>query len=599
MTMQTFLDGKVTLFHGDCLEVLRTLPDESVDSVVTDPPAGISFMGRAWDHHKGGRDQWIAWMQEVAVEVLRVCKPGAHALVWALPRTSHWTATAWENAGWSVRDRIVFAFGSGFPKSYDVSAAIDKAAGAEREIVGPKVYADGHVQTYTTVQSNFAPGHQFRWGDEHYSWDELPDAAKAFHLSKSATTMETSPATPEAVRWAGWGTALKPAVEDWHWFEKPLKAVAPSLSPAVEDWWLLRKPLSELGVAANVLKHGTGALNIDGCRVEASADYHELSVTQGGDHFSIGSAEKTRGTTFKPASGRWPANLIHDGSEEVIAAFPERDGGAFPATQSSHDASSYSVAKGKIAPPRAMGDSGSAARFFYSAKADSDDRLGSKHPTVKPVDLLQYLVRLVTPKRTFEVVCRTCDNPHHGAQTLPQDLSELSRGVPNDAQERDVLFDGVPIGKGEETSRSVPCLCEDGQSASRDLLLPKLPSERPEGDGSIAFEAMQTMRCGIPAEPRREAFATVLRDGVCRKSERIGAQEAESDDGARILSSLASRASDGEQEWLRDGAPSSHGGASGPLVKQERSCSPSQRQEDGQPNRELACDAEEGARPAS
>ena len=214
MTMRTFLDGKVTLAHGDCLTVLRTLPDESVDSCVTDPPAGIYFMNCVWDHHKGGRDQWIAWMQEVAVEVLRVCKPGAHALVWALPRTSHWTATAWENAGWSVRDRVVFAFGSGFPKGQSIDKAIDKAAGAEREVVGAKVYAGGHVQTYTTIQSNFAPGQQFRWGDQHYSWSDLPEAAKQFHLSKSATTMETAPSTPEAQRWQGWNVALKPAVEE-------------------------------------------------------------------------------------------------------------------------------------------------------------------------------------------------------------------------------------------------------------------------------------------------------------------------------------------------------------------------------------------------
>jgi tRNA G10 N-methylase Trm11 len=120
------------LYRGDCLEVMRGLAPDSVHAIVTDPPAGIAFMGKDWDSDKGGRDQWVAWMQGVAEEAMRVLKPGGHALVWALPRTSHWTATAWENAGFEVRDRVAHVFGSGFPKSLDVSRAIDKAAGAER-----------------------------------------------------------------------------------------------------------------------------------------------------------------------------------------------------------------------------------------------------------------------------------------------------------------------------------------------------------------------------------------------------------------------------------------------------------------------------------
>ncbi len=124
--------NNITLHRGDCLEVLRTIPDASIDAVVTDPPAGISFMGRAWDHHKGGRDSWVSWMRDVAAECLRVLKPGAHALVWALPRTSHWTATAWENAGFEVRDCVNHVFGNGFPKSLDLSKAIDKHLGEER-----------------------------------------------------------------------------------------------------------------------------------------------------------------------------------------------------------------------------------------------------------------------------------------------------------------------------------------------------------------------------------------------------------------------------------------------------------------------------------
>ena len=126
----------VSIIHGDCLEILPTLEADSFHACVTDPPAGIAFMGRDWDSDKGGRRQWVAWMTRVAGECWRVCKPGAHALVWSLPRTSHWTGWAWEDAGWVPRDCVYHLFGSGFPKSLDVSKALDRAAGAEREVVG-------------------------------------------------------------------------------------------------------------------------------------------------------------------------------------------------------------------------------------------------------------------------------------------------------------------------------------------------------------------------------------------------------------------------------------------------------------------------------
>lgn len=128
---------------GDCLEILKSHTENHFDSLVTDPPAGISFMGKEWDGDKGGRDSWIQWMTEVMKECLRVMKPGAHGLVWALPRTSHWTATALENAGFEVRDIITHLFGTGFPKSHDISKGIDKANGAERETyLKPIAYPD-------------------------------------------------------------------------------------------------------------------------------------------------------------------------------------------------------------------------------------------------------------------------------------------------------------------------------------------------------------------------------------------------------------------------------------------------------------------------
>lgn len=163
--------------NGDCLEQLKSIPDNCVDSLVTDPPAGISFMGKAWDDDKGGRKQWVAWMTEVMSECLRVMKPGAHGLVWALPRTSHWTATALEDAGFEVRDVVTHLFGSGFPKSMDVSKAIDKSAGLER----PRI--PGGQGGVNTVLGARKPG--------------------------------------EARQWQGWGTALKPASEHWILVRKP------------------------------------------------------------------------------------------------------------------------------------------------------------------------------------------------------------------------------------------------------------------------------------------------------------------------------------------------------------------------------------------
>jgi hypothetical protein len=178
---------------GDNLPILKTLADNSVDAIVTDPPAGIGFMGKEWDKDKGGRDKWIEWMSEVAAECLRVIKPGGHALVWALPRTSHWTATAWEDAGWEPRDRICHIFGSGFPKSANISKQIDRMAGAEREVVGSSHRSStGRAQQ---GQGGYAFGEEF-------------------------TT--TAPATDAAKQWDGWGTALKPAYEMWMVMRKPV-----------------------------------------------------------------------------------------------------------------------------------------------------------------------------------------------------------------------------------------------------------------------------------------------------------------------------------------------------------------------------------------
>lgn len=323
---ESFLDGRVTLHPGDCLEVLARLEECSIDSVVCDPPyhltsivkrfgsekaapaksgktgaykrASAGFMGKQWD----GGD--VAFRPETWAAVYRVLKPGGHLVAFSGTRTYHNMATAISDAGFEIRDQLAWVYGSGFPKSHNI-------------------------------------------GD-------------------------------------GWGTALKPA---W------------------EPICLARKPLIGT-VAENVRVHGTGAINVDGCRVEAEAGWQEWVKktarpnTAGQEH--IGDVMNRPGSPTVNVSplGRWPANIIHDGSDEVVGAFPESNSPAPYERQSAASNEIYGEGAGckdvgYIGNGR--GDAGSAARFFYTAKADDYDRIGSKHPTVKPVDLMQWLVRLVTP----------------------------------------------------------------------------------------------------------------------------------------------------------------------------------------------------------
>lgn len=335
------------LYCGDCLEVLRTLPDNSVDSIVTDPPYGLAFMGKKWDYDVPSMDIWL--------ECFRVLKPGGHLLAFAGTRTQHRMAVRIEDAGFEIRDMLAWIYGSGFPKSLDIGKAVDKLQGNERKIIGEKILggikrarpdnADGHSNPYTSGQSI------------------------------GIDTIGTSP-------WEGWGTALKPAFE-------PITVA--------------RKPISEKTVAANVLKHGTGGINIDGCRVE-TPDMEELEkarcnfeknqthkMTNTGQNFLMSKELKaTHGV------GRFPANIIHDGSDEVLELFPETKSGLM---KQHIEGGNFNVFSKQY--PRdveTIGDSGSAARFFYCAKASKAERGDSNHhPTVKPIALMRYLIRLVTP----------------------------------------------------------------------------------------------------------------------------------------------------------------------------------------------------------
>jgi site-specific DNA-methyltransferase (adenine-specific) len=368
--------GNAELWQGDCLDVLRTLPDCSVDSIVTDPPYGLKFMGKRWDYDVPSVEVWA--------ECLRVLKPGAHLLAFAGTRTQHRMAVRIEDAGFEIRDMIAWVYGSGFPKSLDVSKAIDKAAGAERETKRVR---------YSPQQLNCKDGQNER------PW--MKAAAEAgFHELPG-----DEPATDAARQWAGWGTALKPALE-------PITVA--------------RKPLSGT-VAATVLEHGTGALNVDGCRVGTeTAGWNGLGETPRNVYMGGWSADGIA----RPTIGRWPANLIHDGSDEVVGVFPQTTSGALsPYTENHENRSSYGMAREKTF--RQEANSGSAARFFYCAKASKPDRdeglegfsqtklnmsggrkvntskggdgirenrpRANNHPTVKPTDLMRYLCRLVTP----------------------------------------------------------------------------------------------------------------------------------------------------------------------------------------------------------
>ena len=260
--------GDATLHCDDCLTTLKKLEPDSVDALVCDPPAGISFMGKDWDDDKGGAKQWINWMAEVMAECLRVLKPGAHGLVWAIPRTSHWTATALEESGFEIRDVVTHLFGSGFPKSLNISKAIDKAAGVERVANIPNPHFSDRKML----------------GTQHIKMGGLN--AQPEFLS--------SPATPEAKQWDGWGTALK---------------------PASEHWVLVRKPLEEKTVAANVLKHGTGGINIDGCRIglDQNANLsatHNCKTKQSGNTVTLNLPGHSQ--PEYNSQGRFPANLVLD-----------------------------------------------------------------------------------------------------------------------------------------------------------------------------------------------------------------------------------------------------------------------------------------------
>ena len=544
------------ILRGDCLEVLRAMPDASVDAIVTDPPYGISFMGKAWDHDGPRVDVWT--------EALRVLKPGGHLVAFAGTRTQHRMASSIEDAGFEIRDMIAWVHGSGLPKSLNVSKAIDK--GAEREVVGSrKLHGTGRIKGGQGGATSGNPGALYATKELR---DDLPLPA---------------PATDAARQWSGWGTSLKPALEtitvaakpcspeqDRHaisstllrlearlWLLSPAIAAAKSsplsqrehaaacviaqwsadeitntraalcgqmdtslfesattsslnivsswrltlseswddgststiatgssttidlktlrfslsqitpssiiqacslpggfhanastaerysnaafsllrsirtlsatepamlqvqaerlgagVTPNLDPCIMARKPLIGT-VARNVLEHGTGAINVDGCRIQCEAWTRPGSNAVGGVYGDFASDSARTGHD----AGRWPANVMHDGSDEVLEHFPESKSGANPTRRGGLGYGSGAKGQDACEAPRGA-ESGSAARFFFEAKHSEDDAKdspsasrfkycakasrkergeGNKHPTVKPVALMRWLVRLITP----------------------------------------------------------------------------------------------------------------------------------------------------------------------------------------------------------
>ena len=332
----------VKLLNGDCLEQMKQLPDNSVDSIVTDPPYGISFMAKKWDYDVPKVEVWK--------EAMRVLKHGGHALIACGTRTQHRMVVNIEDAGFEIRDVVSWIYGSGFPKSLNISKAIDKAAGVE-------------------FASKPAEGVGFM----------NAEGKGGYNVTQNQLTRKGE-STEAAKQWDGWGTALK---------------------PSCEFFTLCRKPLSEKTVAANVLKWGTGGINIDGCRVgtERRLSQPMSGRFDKGEGRDLSNFEEWKSSSkAQVVQGRFPANLIHDGSQMVLDLFPETKSGK-NCTRTKEGSFIEHGGLGKAGDVQiTYGDQGSAARFFYCPKASKKDRdEGNRHPTVKPTALMQYLCRLITP----------------------------------------------------------------------------------------------------------------------------------------------------------------------------------------------------------
>jgi len=431
------------LIHGDCLEKLKAMPDDSIDAIVTDPPAGIEFMGKDWDSFKdnkrskgwacqgkeGGNDfggfgktlkpsfyalnssdlqNFQDFICEVMTECLRVLKPGGYAIVWAIPRTSHHTAMGIERAGFEIRDVIHHVFGSGFPKNHDIGKAVDKLQGNEREDVGKYVPPNGK-----------------EWNLKQDA-DENIDCASGTFTASGRRTLDITKGNSE---WEGWGTALK---------------------PSTEHWILARKPLKEKTVAENVLKYGTGAINIDGCRIPVTSDDEKdvdriinRNIREEEDGWGMQDNTADRVSVLSN-QGRYPANVVvqddalNDG-ENSKSGFMKA--GTNRLMSENPNKTCYGEWKSDTVSNDTYGDEGSKSRYFdielwaktkgiiYVPKASRSEKNAgldefeekqvndgrktdidnafqrgdtlrkNTHPTVKSINLMSYLITLVSKEK--------------------------------------------------------------------------------------------------------------------------------------------------------------------------------------------------------
>jgi hypothetical protein len=406
---------KYTAHLGDSLEILKSLPDNSVDSLLTDPPAGIGLLDLDWDKDKGGRREWIEWLRAIMVECRRVMKPGAHGLVWALPRTSHWTATALEEAGFQVKDVVVHIFGSGFPKSVAIDKALDRAKytdtdlmfrvtawiRARRDELGLRNQdldeisgVRGGACHWTALPPNgqphiptkerwerlekvlgpapdwmvavIRPAHELgdNWKSRavvgEYTRDAGGIGSVVFRSNDRNITEATS---EESKKWAGWGTALK---------------------PASEHWILVQKPISEHNIAANVRKHGTGGINIDASRVPIRGRIPStLNLNfKEGDFLWDTSKRSTSSFYNQHPAGRFPANLVvtRSKAEDCPAKVLNEQG------ERGVEVAQYFKNFRPEAP------------FFYCKKPGKTEKgEDNTHPTVKPLRLMRYFAAMITP----------------------------------------------------------------------------------------------------------------------------------------------------------------------------------------------------------
>lgn len=404
---------KTELILGDCINKMDELEQDSIDTLITDPPAGIDFMGKQWDNlsdHKartqrgievekvlrkllsiGLIQDWeagfLVFTIDWATTAFRVLKPGASGLVWTIPRTSDLTQFGLRLAGFEIRDTIPHLFGSGFPKSHNISRAMDKASGVEGEVIGKQKIDIG-------IQSG------------------------SMHAGRSSKVVERevrAPATEDSARWKGWGTALKPAHEDWILIQKPCDGT----------------------YVENALKWQVAGLNINGSKVPTNDEVTINTFDDGAKPFGGGAGHEY--TTRKEKDGRYPANLIHDGSDVIVNQFPNSDSKASDNIKRSprNKNTVFNPDNCRFNPEsdveEGYDDSGSNARFFYCAKPGKGEKneglenipaefkpaadfrqnhkekaeqglsgnpygrwekVSNNHPTVKPIALMEYFVRL-------------------------------------------------------------------------------------------------------------------------------------------------------------------------------------------------------------